>query len=160
MLPHRSCVASTQLPLSLLARKTRTVRRAHNETAPIHARRLRMQTLPTWWDRTCPLFMWSERVSYKWLSFSQWLTFFFMLELLCPVSMQDSQLSPGVKSPSSRLASQIIGAEDDCFNSEHEQEQVPFSSLFSSCTFCSYNCPVLFFSLASLRLFVPGECAV
>ncbi|XP_058269672.1 rho guanine nucleotide exchange factor 12 isoform X3 [Hemibagrus wyckioides] len=36
----------------------------------------------------------------------------------------DSHLHPGVKSAPSRLASQIIGAEDDYFDSEHEQEQV------------------------------------
>ncbi|MCJ8739995.1 hypothetical protein PDJAM_G00053850 [Pangasius djambal] len=36
----------------------------------------------------------------------------------------DVHLHPGVKIASSRLASQIIGAEDDYFESEHEQEQV------------------------------------
>ncbi|XP_017346452.2 rho guanine nucleotide exchange factor 12 isoform X1 [Ictalurus punctatus] len=36
----------------------------------------------------------------------------------------DSHLHPGVKSASSSASSQIIGAEDDYFDSEHEQEQV------------------------------------
>lgn len=43
--------------------------------------------------------------------------------------MQDSNLQPGVKGTSSRLAAQIIETEYDYFDSEHEQEQVLFNSV-------------------------------